>query len=344
MSHVDFVRRPSFVVPLVLWALASCMSVWPDAARAADPPERWVAVSVATLWVKPGLARAIDAPACADPADPAAWVAALTVEQKRWLVGRLETQALYGQRVYLLGRSGAWSRIAVPGQPTPRHRLGYPGWVPSVQLTDEPPALAPGAAERMAIVKHRTVWLWESPELTGRALRLSYGTRLAAVAWTPTAVEVIALDGRRLYVRRSTVALRIPGEPWPAVTGTRLVKEVKRFIGLQYLWAGTAGFGFDCSGLTHAAHRALGRTIPRDAGPQAARGTRIGTRSALRPGDLVFFRNAAGHIHHVGMFVGGDQMVHSPRTGAPVRTASIYREPYFSEFAGGRRYWRAAGE
>jgi cell wall-associated NlpC family hydrolase len=306
------------------------------AGAAAPPPERWVAVSVATLWVKPATARPVDAPACANPADPAAWVAAMTTAQKRWLVGRLETQALYGTRVYLLDTSGAWSKIAVPSQPTPRNSWGYPGWVPTRQLTDVPPERGP----RLAIVKHKTAWLWQTAELTGRVLKLSYGTRLQAVSWTPTSVEVLALDGRHRFVRRSVVALHTPGTVWPTVTGARLVKEVRRFLGLEYLWAGTSGFGVDCSGLTYAVHQALDKTIPRDAGPQGARGERIVTRAALLPGDLVFFRNAAGQVHHVGMYVGEGRMVHAPRTGAAVATVSIYREPYFSEFAGGRRYWR----
>ena len=106
---------------------------------AAMPPERWVAVSVATLWVEPGVARPVDAPACANPADPAGWVAAMTTAQKRWLVGRLETQALYGTRVYLLDTSGEWAKIAVPSQATPRNPWGYPGWVPTRQLNDVAP-------------------------------------------------------------------------------------------------------------------------------------------------------------------------------------------------------------
>ena len=92
-------------------------AAWPRRARrrgaaadaAARPPARWVRVSVATLWVRPDEARSVDAPACAVPADPRAWLARLTITQKRWLVGRLETQALYGAKVYLLGTSGAWS-------------------------------------------------------------------------------------------------------------------------------------------------------------------------------------------------------------------------------------------
>jgi gamma-D-glutamyl-L-lysine dipeptidyl-peptidase len=305
-------------------------------ATAAEPPERWIDVSVATLWVKPGIARSIDAPACADPADPKAWVAGMTTEQKRWLVGRLETQALYGTRVYLLGTSGSWSRIAVPSQPTPRNRLGYPGWVPTRQLT----STEPRAGERLAIVRQRWTWLWRTSDLTERVLRLSYGTRLQAVSWTPTCVEVLALDGGHLFVRRSGVALHEPGTPWPRVTGKRLVEQARRLLGVPYLWAGTSGFCVDCSGFTHLVHRALNVTIPRDAGPQASRGLRIATRSGLLPGDLVFFRNSAGAIHHVGMYVGDGRMIHAAHTGAVVSTASLSAEPWRSEFAGGRRYWR----
>ena len=112
--------------------------------------------------------------------------------------------------------------------------------------------------------------------------------------------------------------------------------EARRFLGLQYLWAGTAGFGVDCSGFTHLVFKALGVTIPRDADDQATIGTRVATRGALRAGDLVFFRNASG-IHHVGLFVGDGRMIHAPATGSAVTTVSLAAEPYRSEFAGGRR-------
>jgi cell wall-associated NlpC family hydrolase len=171
-------------------------------------------------------------------------------------------------------------------------------------------------------------------------LQLSYGTRLQAVAWTRAWVEVLAVDGRHVYVRRAAVTLHTSGTPWPRATGQDLVREAERFLGLPYLWAGTAGFGYDCSGLTHAVHHALGTTIPRDAGPQGARGERVVTREALRPGDLVFFRDGSGRIHHVGLYVGEGRMIHAPRTGEVVSTTSIDAEPYLSEFAGGRRYWR----
>jgi hypothetical protein len=330
-SRLPLLRTATLALLLAL-LLGGLVTAEP--AAGATPPVRYIDVSVATLWVQPGTARSVDAPACANPANPRKWVESMTVTQKRWLVGRLETQALYGTKVYVLGRSGSWTRIAVPSQPTPRNKWGYPGWVPSVQLA----TTAPQAAPRVAVVQIKTVWLRANGDLTGRVMELSYGTRLPAVAWTTEAIEVVALDGRRLYLPRSAARLQVPGEPWPVLTGATLVAHAKRFLGLQYLWAGTSGFGFDCSGFTHLVHRTLGKTIPRDGGPQFAAGKRIASRSSLRAGDLVFFRNSAGSIHHVGMYIGGGKMIHSPRTGQPVATVSIWVEPYRSEFAGGSRF------
>jgi len=328
--------------------LAGAALAWPAAAAAAPvqaavvaaasattaaAPSRWIAVSVATLWVRPGLVRPVDAPAVAAPSDPRAWIAGMTTAQKRWLVGRLETQALYGTRVTLLATSGSWSKVAVPGQPTPRNSRGYPGWVPTRQLT----AVRPQTGQGLAVVRRPTLWAWQTPSLTGRVLELSYGTRLPAVSWTPSSVQIAMLDGRHLYLKRSAVALRRRTSAVTPPTGAQLASSARRFLGLQYLWAGTSGFGFDCSGFTSLVYQALGITIPRDAAPQAAEGVKV-ARTSLRAGDLVFFRGASGLIHHVGMYVGDGRMIHAPATGLPVSVVSLSEEPYSREFAGGRRY------
>jgi len=223
--------------------------------------------------------------------------------------------------------------VAVTGQPTPRNNWGYPGWVPTAQLTDAAPLPAP----RLAVLRRATAWLWQTSALSGRDMELSYGTRLPAVAWSTTSVEVVLLDGRHLFLRRASVVLHEQGTAWPALTGPHLVAQARKFLGSQYIWAGTSGFGYDCSGLTHSVFRALGTTIPRDADAQFGRGVRIASRSSLHPGDLVFFRSTSGVIHHVGMYVGDGRMIHSPATGKAVRITSLSSEPYRSEFAGGRR-------
>jgi len=150
-------------------------------------------------------------------------------------------------------------------------------------------------------------------------------------------VQVARPGGGTGWLRRTAVVVHDDGSEWSAPTGQELVAEARRFLGLQYLWAGTSGFGFDCSGFTHAVYAALGVTIPRDAGDQRAAGAVV-ARARLRPGDLVFFRNAAGSIHHVGLYIGGGRMIHSPRTGSPVATVSLSVQPYAREYAGGRRF------
>lgn len=329
--------RPAPLAALALLVMTAATLGTDAAARPesaeARPPARWVRVSAATLWVRPGETRSLDAPACAYPADVRAWLAGMTTVQKRWLVGRLETQALYGAKVYLLGGSGAWSRVAVAGQPTPRNALGYPGWLPTRQLT----AQAPAAGKHTAVVRRPSAWLHDSAALDGRVLELSYGTRLPVVSVTADAVKVARPGGGSGWLRRAAVAVHDDGAAWPALSGARLVAEARRFLGLPYLWAGTSGFCYDCSGFTHSVYRALGTTIPRDAADQMTVGRRVAARSALRPGDLVFFRNAAGSVHHVGMYVGDGRMIHAPSTGSSVSVVSLGAQPYAGEYAGGRR-------
>jgi cell wall-associated NlpC family hydrolase len=323
------------------WAVAAALAVTPVAlpatpAAAATPPSRWVAVSVATLWTQPGIARTIDRPALTNPADPRRWVASMTTTQKRWLVGRLETQALYGTRVYLLGTWGSWSKIAVPDQRTPRNSWGYPGWVPSAQLSTRSPV----RSATYAVVRARTAWVWRTAAsigtLPGRLIEVSYDTRFPVARVTASYVEVVWLSGTHRFLRRSDVVLHATGAPWSS-TRAQAVAEAKKFAGLPYLWAGTSGFGYDCSGFTYSVLHALGLPLYRDADQQARHGTAV-ARSALLPGDLVFFRNSRGVIHHVGMYVGSGRMIESPATGLAVRITSLSVEPYRSQYAGARRY------
>lgn len=340
--------RTTFIVTAIgaLGVMAGCGSVVADrvtaraggAAAAAPAPcvsgTCWVGVSVATAWVKPWYPRAVDRPALTNPAHPAIWIGSMTLAQKRWLVGRLETQALYGTKVTVIGHWNNWTQVAIPGQPTNRDSRGYPGWIPTVQLT----RTAPPAATTSAVIRSRTAWLWSgwtAAGVTGSGLMLaSYGTSLPVVRATATYVEVTLIGGRHAALRRSDVLLHAAGTSWGA-TRARVVAEARKFLGLAYLWAGTSGFGFDCSGFTYSVYRAYGVTLSRDADQQAVHGTPV-ARSALQPGDLVFFRGSAtGMISHVGMYVGGGNMIDAPHTGAVIRIDPVSS---FAYYAGARRY------
>ncbi|WP_187365813.1 C40 family peptidase [Trebonia kvetii] len=294
----------------------------------------YVAVSVATVWVKPRYPRAVDKPALGNPAHPQLWVRAMTVAQKSWLVGRLETQALYGTKVTVTGHWRNWTQVAVPSQPTNRDRRGYPGWVPTVQLT----RTAPPAAATSAVIRSQAAWLWSRWTAGGVAgtkmMLVSYDTRLPVVLAAATYVEVTLIGGQKAAVRRGDVVLHGAGSSWGA-TRARVVAEARKFLRLPYLWAGTSGFGYDCSGFTYSVYHSYGLTLSRDADQQAVHGTVI-ARSGLQPGDLVFFRNSTnGPISHVGMYVGGGTMIDAPHTGAVIRIDPVSS---FAYYAGARRY------
>lgn len=104
--------------------------------------------------------------------------------------------------------------------------------------------------------------------------------------------------------------------------------------------SGAAIKGFDCSGLTLYAYAKAGIRLPRVAAAQAGVGqwipARLGT-GALKPGDLVFYATAPGRdstIYHVGIYVGGGQMVNAPRPGTVVRLDAVNA---MSGYAGGAR-------
>lgn len=92
-------------------------------------------------------------------------------------------------------------------------------------------------------------------------------------------------------------------------------------LGTPYRWGGTDPSGFDCSGLVQWSFRHGGFELPRDSRSQRAATMPI-AEWELEPGDLVFFGSP---IHHVGIYLGDGQMIHSPHSGSVVHIAPIHR-------------------
>lgn len=110
--------------------------------------------------------------------------------------------------------------------------------------------------------------------------------------------------------------------------GAQAVSVAMQFLGTPYVWGGAAPGGFDCSGLTMYAYGQLGIGLSHFTGAQWNEGTRIPYDQML-PGDLVFFHS---DLHHMGMYIGGGQMIHAPQTGDVVKIS-----PLMSDFAGAVR-------
>jgi cell wall-associated NlpC family hydrolase len=289
-----------------------------------------VTVAVANVWAEPDVGRPLDEPSLGNPVDVRRWVAAMTNDDKLWLVGRLVTQALYGERVVVQEVRGAWARVVVTGQPSSLDPDGYPGWMPSVQLR----AGEPAAAATSAVVVKRAATLRDS---AGALFELSYNTRLPVLDVGGAAVTVALPTGGRGVLAAADVDVRPPG-PRPA-TGAELVRSAQLFSGLPYLWGGTSGAGYDCSGLTAAVYGAQGIVIARDADDQAAAGTAVDL-SRLQPGDLLFYspNGERRSITHVSMYVGNGMMIQAPATGKTVETVPVDTPQYARMYWGARRY------
>ncbi|WP_328943014.1 NlpC/P60 family protein [Streptomyces sp. NBC_00250] len=110
----------------------------------------------------------------------------------------------------------------------------------------------------------------------------------------------------------------------PNARAAQAVSFAHAQLGKPYVWGATGPSAYDCSGLTQAAWRAAGVSLPRTTYTQINAGRRV-SRSQLAPGDLIFFYSG---ISHVGLYIGGGQMIHAPRPGAPVRVAPIDEMPF----------------
>jgi len=76
-----------------------------------------------------------------------------------------------------------------------------------------------------------------------------------------------------------------------------------------YLWGGTVGPNYDCSGLMQAAFASVGIRLPRDSYQQEAFTQPIGW-DVLQPGDLVFF-GTPERTTHVALYLGNGDYIHS---------------------------------
>jgi cell wall-associated NlpC family hydrolase len=119
-----------------------------------------------------------------------------------------------------------------------------------------------------------------------------------------------------------------------------LTVAAMELVGVRYRRGGTSTeTGFDCSGFTrHVFETSLGLVLPRRADEQAAAAGLVAVkRQDLRPGDLVFFNTLKRTFSHVGIYIGDNRFIHSPRPGRSVRTEDMSFAYWARRFTGARR-------
>jgi peptidoglycan DL-endopeptidase CwlO len=123
-----------------------------------------------------------------------------------------------------------------------------------------------------------------------------------------------------------------PVSPPPSTHGG-VVGIALRYLGVPYRWGGASPSGFDCSGFLMYVFAKVGVYLPHSSYMQFRLG-RFVPRSALQPGDAVFFNGAS----HVGIYIGNGRFVHAPHTGDVVKISSLGDSWYSSTYVGARRY------
>jgi cell wall-associated NlpC family hydrolase len=95
-------------------------------------------------------------------------------------------------------------------------------------------------------------------------------------------------------------------------------------LGKPYCYAGSGPGCFDCSGLTMRAWGAAGVNMPHYSGAQYSMFPHV-PLNAMQPGDLVFW--GPGGSEHVGLYIGGGQMIAAPSTGDVVKIQAVWGSP-----------------
>ncbi|MEE1786826.1 C40 family peptidase [Streptomyces sp. SP17BM10] len=176
----------------------------------------------------------------------------------------------------------------------------------------------------LAAARHTTVELERQRHEVLEAIAAREAEAAARAAAEKAAAEQAAAEAAAAAAAQVTPAAP-PARPWSAEGAAAAVAFARSKIGLPYIWGGEGPAGYDCSGLTMMAWREGGRQLNHFAADQYAQSTPVGYRD-LRPGDLVFWTDTgrAADIHHVGLYIGDDQMIEAPRVGMPVKQASLW--------------------
>ena len=119
-------------------------------------------------------------------------------------------------------------------------------------------------------------------------------------------------------------AMVATGSSNSGVTGSAVVADAEKYLGVPYVWGGESRSGMDCSGLVQQTYKDLGISLPRVAADQQKVGQAVPSLADAQPGDLLFFGQPA---YHVAIYLGNNQLIESPEPGKTVHITDVYQTP-----------------
>ncbi len=133
-----------------------------------------------------------------------------------------------------------------------------------------------------------------------------------------------ATTGSAAGATNSTNTTDTPTDTGGSSKGAQVLSFAKAQIGKPYVFAAEGPGSYDCSGLTLAAWRTVGVSLPRISWDQIRVGRSV-SRSQLQAGDLVFFYS---NRSHVGIYAGNGMIIHAPRPGKSVEYTKMSYMPF----------------
>ena len=193
---------------------------------------------------------------------------------------------------------------------------------------------AKDAAARRA-AEARATQLQAQADANARALA-AFSDQQVQVAAVRAARVTASRDGAGRAASAPAPAPAEPAAPAPVQHSGNAaqvaVSTAMAQLGKPYGWGASGPDSFDCSGLTMFAYAAAGVSLPHYTGAQINMGRHV-SWDEMQPGDLIFF---GADLHHMGMYIGGGQMIHAPHTGDVVKISSLAGY-YQSTYAGSVR-------
>lgn len=229
------------------------------------------------------------------------------------------SQALLGDNVRILktekDASGAmWYQIETPDT--------YQGWVVASSLRMlKPGEKAYASTGRVFVVTALLANTYREPDVTAhkpvKVAPISAVLEIAADKddrW----LELVLPCGAKAFVQKGDGDVREAPWTWPRLPVADMIALSKRFLGINYLWAGTSPLGLDCSGFVQLVYKMSGIPILRDADIQMTQSGLLEVpKGQQRAGDLVFFGSALDKIGHVGLMLDDENFIN----------ATVYRTP-----------------
>ncbi|MFN8769646.1 MAG: C40 family peptidase [Neisseriaceae bacterium] len=144
-------------------------------------------------------------------------------------------------------------------------------------------------------------------------------------------VTTEVIDGNNEYKSKSSKNSKIRDVAQNNDAIGEILIQAMSLMGISYKWGGnTPETGMDCSGfIRYVFKKSMGITLPRTADGMSKVGKRVSI-DEMQPGDLILFNTLHGRRNsHIGMYIGNNQFIQSPRTGQKIQITEY------------NNYWRA---